>query len=198
MDKNKTYILKNRSAGMVGYSIPEMQGLRREFMPGESKTVTFDELEKLSFQPGGRVLLEGFLQIIDEDVIESLNLETQDEYFMSEEQVAELIRTGSLDAFLDALDYAPTGVMDLIKQFAVAIPMTDTQKIKALRDKTGFDVESALRNVELEKEDDELFTPTTGSKAAAPANASAGRRTSNNYKATSESKYKIVTKTDDK
>ena len=46
MDSTKKYLVKNRSAGMVVYRIPEA-GIRREFMPGESKKVEFDELEKL-------------------------------------------------------------------------------------------------------------------------------------------------------
>lgn len=198
MDKSKNYVLKNRSAGMVCYSIPEMNGLRREFMPGESKTVTYEEIEKLAFLPGGRTLIESFLQIIDEEVTEHLNIDTQPEYYMSEEQIADLIKNGSMDAFLDALDYAPTGVMDLIKQFAVALPMTDTQKIRALKDKTGFNVEAALKNLEAEKAEDAAFVETPKKGAATTTStktATSGRRTSSTYKTTNtttESKYKVV------
>ena len=41
------YDVKNRSASMVVYKIPE-DGIRREFAPGESKKIKFGELEKLS------------------------------------------------------------------------------------------------------------------------------------------------------
>ena len=70
---------------------------------------------------------------------------------MSEAQIRDLLLTGSLDAFLDALDFAPIGVIDLIKTMAVGLPLTDLNKRRALKEKTGFDVDSALRHVEEEK-----------------------------------------------
>ena len=42
---DKIYKVKNRSAGVVIYRIPE-DNIRREFMPGETKMVTMTELEK--------------------------------------------------------------------------------------------------------------------------------------------------------
>ena len=74
MERSKNLIVKNRSASMVVYSLPELN-VRREFMPGESKTITFGELEKLSYQPGGRSIMQNFLQIID-DKISSLKFDT--------------------------------------------------------------------------------------------------------------------------
>ncbi|MBR2506914.1 MAG: hypothetical protein IKB70_08485 [Bacilli bacterium] len=60
MDGNAICIVKNRSSSKVGYVIPE-DGIRREFMPGETKKVKFSELEKLSYQPGGVALMTHFL-----------------------------------------------------------------------------------------------------------------------------------------
>ena len=183
---NKMYIVKNRSASMVVYKIPE-DGIRREFAPGESKKISYSELEKLSYQSGGRALMANFLQITDETVTENLNIHTEAEYYMSEEQIIDLIKNGSLDAFLDCLDYAPVGVIDLLKKYAVALPVTDINKRQALKDKTGFDVDVAIKNAEAEKAEDNgaednQITPI---KTAAPA----GRRATPNYK--------IVSKADD-
>ena len=86
---------------------------------------------------------------------------------MSEAEVAELLRTGSLDAFLDALDFAPIGVIDLIKSLAVQLPLTDIDKRKALKQKTGFDVDKALIHIEEEKAEE---------KAPAAAPTASGRR----------------------
>ena len=60
----------------------------------------------------------------------------------------------NLDRFLDCLDFAQEGIIDLVKTLAVKVPMTDTQKIEALKKKTGFDVLAAIRNMEAEKEDE--------------------------------------------
>ena len=59
-----------------------------------------------------------------------------------------------MDAFLDALDFAPIGVIDLIKSMAVSLPLTDYNKRQALKEKTGFDVDKALDHMREEKEEE--------------------------------------------
>lgn len=179
------YNVKNRSSSMVVYRIPETN-LRREFAPGETKRIPFGELEKLTYQSGGRELLENFLQILEEEVTTNLNVHRELEYDMSEAQVRDLLLTGSLDAFLDALDFAPIGVIDLIKSMAVTLPLTNLQKRKVLKDKTGFDVDKALMHIE-----EEQLEENAGKAAPAPAERRvkeevkpAGRRTTPSYKVT--------------
>ncbi|MCF0230452.1 MAG: hypothetical protein HUJ76_12280, partial [Parasporobacterium sp.] len=57
MEENKMYKIKNRSAGVVVYSVPELR-IRREIRPGQIIDVSYDELEKLSFIPGGKSLMK--------------------------------------------------------------------------------------------------------------------------------------------
>lgn len=45
---NKNFNVKNRSASVVVYKIPE-ENIRREFAPGESKRISYAELEKLTY-----------------------------------------------------------------------------------------------------------------------------------------------------
>ena len=177
------YNVKNRSSSVVVYRIPE-SNLRREFAPGETKRIPFGELEKLTYQQGGRAMLEQFLQIIDEAVTTDLNVHREAEYDMSEKQVVELLLTGSLDAFLDALDFAPMGVIDLIKAMAVKLPLTDLNKRKALKEKTGFDVDKALVHIEEEKtEEREHITPNAPERRVkTTTSATPTRRTTTNYK----------------
>lgn len=147
------YTVKNRSAGRVFYRIPE-DNIRREFSPGEVKRISFSELEKLSYQSGGRELMANFLQIQSLEATEELGIHTEPEYHMTEEQIISLIKTGSLDAFLDCLDFAPVGVIDLLKQYSVSVPLTDYDKRRALKEKTGFDVDVALKNIIAEQAED--------------------------------------------
>ena len=185
MIKEETkFNVKNRSSSMVFYKIPETN-IRREFQPGEVKAIPFGELEKLTYQPGGRELLEQFLQIIEEDATSSLAVHRDVEYDMSEAQIRDLLLTGSLDAFLDALDFAPIGVLDLIKTLAVSLPGTDLNKRKALKEKTGFDVDKALVHIEEEKEEEKApAAPATERrvKEAKKEEAAPARRTTSNYK----------------
>lgn len=190
--ENTMYNVKNRSSSVVVYKIPETN-LRREFAPGETKRIPFGELEKLTFQSGGRELLENFLQIMEEEVTTDLNVKREPEYNMSEAEIRRLLLTDSLDAFLDALDFAPIGVIDLIKTMAVSLPLTDLNKRRALKDKTGFDVDAALRHVEEEKLAEKPANAGLDTSSAAPqrrvqpaASKEPARRTTPNYKIVGE------------
>lgn len=182
--ENKFCHVKNRSASVVVYSIPEAN-IRRSFAPGETKKVTFEELEKLTYQPGGMNILTRFLQIIDNQAINNLGMRVEPEYHMSERDVFNLVKSGSLDEFLDALDFAPNGVIDLIKKASVDLPLLDISKRKALKEKTGFDVDAALKHIEEDKEDEgdtilkQANTQRRVVKDAAPATP--GRRTTPKY-----------------
>jgi len=69
----KFYNVKNRSAGVVIYRIPE-DNIRREFMPGETKVIPLLELQKLSYQPGGQMVMNNFLQIQGIEAQSTLNI----------------------------------------------------------------------------------------------------------------------------
>lgn len=170
------YNVKNRSAGAVLYTIPE-DNIRRRFTPGETKRISYEELLHLSYQPGGRELMANFLQIQSEGVPKSLGIKTEPEYYMDESQVVELLKSGSLDQFLDCLDFAPAGVIELIKKYAVLLPLDNYEKRQALKSKLGFDVDAAIANsgTEVDSKTEEkvqtiIEAPTTG------------RRTTTNYK----------------
>lgn len=170
------YSVKNRSSSVVVYRIPETN-LRREFAPGETKKIPFGELEKLTYQEGGRELLENFLQIMENEVTSDLGVNREVEYNMSEKEIAALLQTGSLDAFLDALDFAPIGVIDLIKTMAVQLPLTDMNKRKALKQKTGFDVDKALVHIEEEKAEEKApAAPAASGRRVQPAAQNNGGR----------------------
>ena len=172
-----TCLVKNRGASHVSYRIPE-DGIRRSFAPGETKEISYQELEKLTFQPGGMMLLTNYLQLIETEALNAFGIHTEPEYHMSEADVAKLIKVGTLDAFLDALDFAPVSVIDLIKKMSVDIPLMDMEKRKALKAKTGFDVDAALRHIEEEKEDNGQNTILkTAERRVKPDAAPAGRRT---------------------
>jgi hypothetical protein len=125
--------------------------------------------------------MASFLQIKSEGVLKSLNIKTEPEYNMNEQQVVDLLLHGSLYEFLDCLDFAPTGVIELIKKFAFQLPLSDYEKRKALKNKTGFDVDAAIANSGLE--------PTTEEKqeVAVAATPPSSRRTTGD-------KYKVVSK----
>ena len=146
MDKNTNIKVLNRDNGAVVYSIPEMNGLTRVFQAGETKEVTFEELQKLSYIPGGMELLRDSLLILDNKAaIQELLGEVELEYSYTKEDIINLMKNGSLDEFLDCLDFAPGGVKDLIKTLAVELPLNDVAKREAIFNKLGFNVDNAIR-----------------------------------------------------
>ena len=196
MDENKLYKVTNRSAGRVIYKIPE-DGIRREFQPKEVKRLPYGELAKLTMQPGGRALMENYLLIESEDVTEELNIHTEPEYYYTDEEVINLIKSGSQDEWLDMLDFAPEGVLDLIKAYSVSIPLNDVAKRKALLDKTGFSVDTALMNIEREKEDEGTPAPTQKSGRRVQKDKPKAAKEAPKARRTDGSKYKVISETDE-
>ena len=139
LPNDKIVKVRNRSYGSVGYSIPELR-IQRKFQKNETKDISMEELRKLSFQPGGQVLLNESLVIEDREAVRELASDVEPEYFYTEADVERLLLHGSLPEFLDCLDFAPKGVVDLIRTKAVELEIMDLAKRKAIQDKTGFNV----------------------------------------------------------
>ena len=149
----------NRSAGRVIYNIPE-DHIRREFYNKETKEIALSELEKLAQQPGGRKLIYNYLSIQDADAIGHLvNRPIEPEYWLTEDKIPEWMNTCSLDEFKDALDFAPEGIKDLIKKYAVSLPLNDFAKRQAMFEQLGFNVTKAIENSGEEGESAKIGKP---------------------------------------
>ncbi len=142
-----TCTVTNKSTGRVVYKVPDLN-VRREFRPRETKKdIPVRELESLSAQAGGRVILYNYLMVHERDVIEYLiNGEIAPEYWLTEDKIPEWMNSSTLDEFKDALDFAPQGTKDLIKKYAVELPLNDFTKRKAIKDILDFDVTAAIEN----------------------------------------------------
>ena len=164
---SKDTILKvtNRNNGSTGYTVADL-GIHRHFSPNESKDITMDELRKLSYVPGGRYIIENCLIIHNEEAVREILTDVEPEYFYTEAEIKQLLQRGSLDQLLDCLDYAPEGVISLVKNMAVDIKLNDVSKRDAIKNKTGFDVSKAIEiKIESEKTDEVV---ETSSRRAAP------------------------------
>lgn len=183
-----TVQVKNRSNGISVYTIPELgdrRNIRREFAPNETKQIDLEELKALTYIPGGTKLLMEYLQVMDSQALIELGLVTEPEYNMSKEDIKNLLLTGSMDSFLDCLDFAPTGVIDLIKDLSISLPLNDSAKRMAIKEKTGFDVDKALmRKREAEEDEPSQITPVKERRVK--TETTPGRRTTPDYKVVSK------------
>lgn len=130
MSEDKILKVRNRSDGVVIYKIPEL-GVRREFFPNEEKPLKESELIALTSIPGGRELMYHFL-FISEDANKIMNVEVEPEYYLTENEIPKWLETCSVDELKDALDFAPEGVKELIKKYAVEQKLNDMNKRKAI------------------------------------------------------------------
>ena len=158
---DKICMVTNRSSGIVVYTCDDTRQ-RRVFSAGETKKIPYSELESLVQQPGGKYLFANFLQVNDNKVVEELLNDTPEpEYWMNEENLPNWMQTCSLEEFQDGLDFAPQGVRDLIKKFAVSLPLNDYSKRVAILDQLGYDVTHAIEMKEATKNEPAAVAPQT-------------------------------------
>ena len=189
IDKTELIKVTNKGRGITGYVIPDLGNLYREFMPGETKEITMEELRKLSYIPGGKAMLKNYLLIQNETAVKELLNEVQPEYYYTEADVKDLLLNGSLDALKDCLDYAPAGTLDLVKKLAVDLELNDVKKRDAIREMLGFNVTKAI---ELEKEtsaEEDKPEVKPARRVAVKTTATTGRRTAS---PTVTKEYKVV------
>lgn len=176
MQPNDICNVTNRSTSSVIYRIDERH-IRRVFAPRETKQVPFYEITEVCAQPGGRELFHDYLLIREKDAIkQATNIKEEVEYFMTEDQIKAWMPTCSLPEFQDALDFAPQGVKDLIKKWAVDLPLNDVAKREALKTQLGFNVDKAVEVDRESKKDEPTTQKPNGRRVQSAAGGSTGRR----------------------
>lgn len=165
IDGNKIISVQNRDLGSTGYTIPDLNNLHREFQPNEIKNIPYDELFRLAQVPGGEYIINNYLIIHDEEAVNELLGGVEPEYFYTEEQIINLLKNGSLDEFEDCLNFAPQGVLELIKDLSVKLPLNDVAKRDLILKKLSFNVSNAI---DITKEEKHVETQRPVRKAAKP------------------------------
>ena len=150
--------VKNRNNGYTGYTLPN--GVKRQFTLGQTRKIDINELKELRDCDGGEYILKNYLIIEDQNALDFLDLHPEPEYFYTEAEIKELLTTGSLDQLEDALNFAPQGVIDIIKDMGVKIELPDTRKRKMIFEKTGFSIDNAIMVNEVLATDTETNTET--------------------------------------
>lgn len=184
IEKDTLVKVRNRNKGTVGYTIPDLGNLHRNFQPGEIKEIPMEELRKLSWIPGGERLLKDYLIVDSNEAVTELIREVEPEYYYTEEDVKKLLQVGTMDQFLDCLEFAPQGTIELVKDWAVKLELNDIQKREAIYKKTGFNVTTAI-NINKESEVDNEETDNKVRRAAPITSESeekpSRRRTTSKY-----------------
>ena len=190
---NKMVRVTNRSRGTVGYTIPDMGNLQRFFAHGETKVIPMEEIRKLDWTPGGAVLLRDYLKIEDAEAVEEILHDVEPEYNYTEKEIKEILLNGSMDQLMDTLDFAPEGVIDLIKDLAIKLEIPDVRKRNAISERTKCDISKAIEINQLSKNQDEEPDTRVKQRRVQPVSTQSTvkeRRTA----VLNNDKYKIVNK----
>ena len=187
--------VENRTAGKIVYQIPDRH-IRRELAPRQVIRVPKEEIEALSYTAGGLDLIRNHLLVKDEEILDDLNIHREPEYYMNADNVAKLIKEGSLNEFKDALDFAPDGVKDMIKDLSVQIPLNDYSKRQALKEMTGFDVDAAIQHDQENKAIEGDEAPAAPAPKTRRVQVASGRRASGGVaeQAAAANKPKVIRK----
>jgi hypothetical protein len=155
-------IVENRSNSMCVYRIPETN-YTRQFVANERKEIPMGELRAAVQIPGTCTLIKDDLIIHSKEAVDELFPDAEPEYFYTVKDVDFLLTKGTLDQLKDALDFAPEGVVNLIKDEAVKGELNDVAKREAILEQTGFDVTKAI---EANAESEKVVATPTGRRAA--------------------------------
>ena len=189
IDKNTIIKLTNRDTGFVGYTIPD-SGVHRRFTPGETKEVTFDEIDRLAWAPGGKEMLRDFLIIQDKDAAEEILGSVDPEYFYTKETVDKLLTEGTLEQLQDTLQFGPKGVIDLVKQEAVDLKLDSSVKREEIKKATNFNVTNAI-DLGVNEKSEDSESAATNLRRAQPVAATSSKSTSSGN-TTSQRRYKVI------
>lgn len=130
----------------TGYMLTS-SGRSRRLMPGVTMRVTAGELRELFYQPGGAIMLQNYICVGNKDLAAEFGVpDDMIEYNWTIDDVRECLQEKPLDVLLDALDFAPQGIVESLKDEAIALEITDKRKIEVIAKKTGVDIDAAIRN----------------------------------------------------
>ena len=108
-------------------------------------TISKEELKALNYTHGGRIIIEKYL-MFDEDFARSLGLDVEPEYNYTIEDVKKLLTSGTLEQLEDCLEFAPEGVLDLVKKEAISMRLDSHQKRELISKKLGINLDSMIKN----------------------------------------------------
>ena len=151
--------VENRGNAIVGYKVPESNIIRR-FVGNEVKEIPMGELRQAIQVPGTKRTIMNNLIIHDKSAVEELLPDAEPEYFYTTKDVDFLLERGTLDQLKDALDFAPKGVVDLIKERAVKNELNDVRKRDAILEATNFNVTGAIEINHLAQVENKVETKT--------------------------------------
>lgn len=154
-------------------------GLFRRFAPNATMNIAAGELRQASYNHGNLIIFQNFLRVGNKDLAEEFGIDSDEviEYNWSTNDIIKCLQEGSLEELLDALDFAPEGIVQEIVDKAVELEISDERKRKAIKDKTGADISVMISNSHVyDNQDENTDNKPTQRRAAKKTTTSTTRR----------------------
>lgn len=168
-NKDRRVKVVNRTGGSLAYKIDTLRVTRHWPRPEDYLNISISELSELKTVPGGNYILKECLIIEDKEALNVLfpDIELEPEYNYGLKEVEALLYEADLAQLLDALDFAPKGVLELIKTKAAERLPNETAKIEAINKKFKIDL-NKVNELHQEKEIKEQAPKQTRRRRTAP------------------------------
>lgn len=169
--------VRNLVDHMVVYKIDELNR-RVVFNPFETKKVSVDELRRLNYTHGGQVLLHDYLCVMNDELRQEFGLGyDMPEYDWTIDDVDKALTSSPIEVLLDALEFGPKGIQDLLIDRAVELKIPDTNRRKAIQEITGIDVNKMIGFKEqVEASDNKVAEPPHTRRCSTQSASVSGRR----------------------
>lgn len=161
--------------------VVEMTGVRRSLPPHASFKVKAEELRQLNYQRGGQELLQNYLRVENEDLAQEFGIDVENtpEYNWGRVEVEAALNDPDINILLDALEFAPAGIKQLIADVAVETEIADVNRRKAISEWLKVDIDSMIKNKHAYDDEDaaEPAPKSTRRRATAKTTTTKTRRT---------------------
>lgn len=147
--------VKNNSTGGAGYFLSN-SSIRRSWLPHQTLLISTEELEEGFYEPGIKTLFTSgllYIENIEDRKKVGLVIEAEDEEIdelegtYSREEILKVLQETGAAPLGAMLNKAKNSMYDLIVALAVENEITDSIKVKLIREKTGVDVLESIQNL---------------------------------------------------
>ena len=133
------------SDSIVSYRTPS--GVEREFPPKATFKIKAGELRELFYDRGGKVLLQNYLKVGNPSLAHEFGVSDDVvEYNWTDKEIDAALTTASMDVLLDALDFAPTAIVNRLVNRAVELEIPDINRMEAITKSTGLNIFNMIQN----------------------------------------------------
>lgn len=154
----KKFELESRYNGYLSLKESE-SGIVRTFPnKGFKMSLSKDSILQISYTPGGRKTLKERILFKDKEIIDLLDLGLELEDTFSEKDLKELLLTGTVAQLEDALEFGNKGTIELIKDLAIELKISDNNKRDAISKKTGTNINNIINLFSEEENNKEVNT----------------------------------------